>query len=105
MKATLTFNLPEEQEEFKLATKGSEAHGAIHEIGQEVFRPARKHGYPDHKIQALITRLDDLARKAAGYVDSEETSTVMEEYEGATELVSLLEQKFYEIINAYNLEL
>jgi len=58
----------------KRAQNADAAYGALWTIGQEVFRPARKHGYSDSRIQELLT-------------------------EGsAVELVSLLEQKFYEIL-------
>lgn len=56
MKATLTFTLPEEQEEFKSATNGWKAFSAIEDIWQHVFRPANKHGYSHHKLQNLSER-------------------------------------------------
>lgn len=96
MEAILKFNLPEETSEFETAVKAGAMAGAIHEIGQNVFRPARKHGYPNQKIQDLITHLDKLANQAAGI--SEES---YESADGATELVSMLEQMFYDILNEY----
>jgi hypothetical protein len=56
MKATLTFNLPEEQQEFKNAVDGWKAFMALEEIWQNVFRPARKHGYGHPKLQNLSDR-------------------------------------------------
>jgi hypothetical protein len=41
-------------------------------VEQEIFRPARKHGYPDPQLQALL------------------------ESPQAAELISLLESKYYE---------
>ena len=80
---TIKFNLPEEQEEHKHAMEGSTYHLALWEIANEVFRPARKHGYSDPKIQRMIDWLDERG--------SEENN--------ATELISLLESRFYEILN------
>jgi hypothetical protein len=91
MRATLSFNLPEEQEEFDFATNGSMYHLALWEISQEIFRPARKHGYSETSIQGLVSYLDSLAQSAA-------EKEGLSEYQDATELVSLLEQKFYDIL-------
>lgn len=90
-KATLSFFLPEEQEEFETATKASEYKSALWDTGQEIFRPARKHGYSDQKIQDLLNKLDEIKTP--------------EGYGSGTELVSLLEQKFYNLLNSKNIEL
>lgn len=58
MKATLTFNLPEEQEEHQTALKGIDYKCAIDSIKNELFRPYRKHGYPDPEMQELAMRED-----------------------------------------------
>jgi hypothetical protein len=79
MKGILEFNLPEEREEFETAVKAGKYSAAIDEIGNEVFRPARKHGYGTKEIQDLIDKNP----------------------EDATELISLLEDKFYEILRSY----
>lgn len=78
--ATLTFNLPEEQQEFDLANRALAMSIAIDEIGNEVFRPARKHGYPDAKLNELLEKCGD-----PGY-----------------ELVHELERMFYEILNNHS---
>ena len=91
MKATLSFTLPEEQEEFKIACDAGKLHGVLWDTGQEVFRPARKHGYSDVKIQNLLNKLDEIKTE--------------EGYGAGTELVNLLEQKFYELLNLRNIEL
>lgn len=92
MKATLEFNLPEEQEEFETTVKASDYKLALWDIAQEVFRPARKHGYADVKIQKLIDTIDACV------------STVMENGQG-TDLIGLLEEKFYEILRERGIEL
>jgi hypothetical protein len=84
---TIKFNLPEEREEHDYAMNGATYHCCLWEIANEVFRPARKHGYDDQRINDLITKLDNLAGEDA---------------EGATELISLLEQRFYDILNSSN---
>lgn len=78
--ATLRFKLPEEREEFDTAVRAGAMATAIWETGQEVFRPARKHGYSDPTIAALLEKCGDFG----------------------TELVSALEQKFYEILRENN---
>ena len=81
MKAILTFNLPEDQREFDRAVKGDDAHIALYDIGQQVFRPARKHGYPEQELQKLL------------------------EQPGVIEAIEYLEAKFYGIINDHMLNL
>lgn len=56
MKATLSFNLPEEQDDFDIACKATKMSIALFEIRQQVFRPARKHGYADKELQDLIEK-------------------------------------------------
>lgn len=79
---TLKFKLPEEDYEMKSALKGGDYRYALHRIGNEIFRPARKHGYPNEKLQALM--------------DSNEVSY---------EIVDMLEKRFYEILGEEQIEL
>lgn len=53
MKGILTFQLPEEREEFETAVHALDYRCAIDEIWQRVFRPYYKHGYPNADLQAL----------------------------------------------------
>lgn len=98
MKGIIEFNLPEEQEEFDTAVKAADLKAALWEIAQQVFRPARKHGYSDGRIQELLEKADTLRvpneNGEAGY-----------EPEVGTELVSQLEKLFYSILEEYNIEL
>lgn len=75
-------------------------YGAIHEIGQEVFRPARKHGYPDQDIENLVNKLDDLANDDAGIPKDASNHAP-----GATDLIAKLEEKFYAILREHEVEL
>jgi hypothetical protein len=59
MKATLTFTLPEETDDFDWARKGFDAFSALNDVRNEIFRPARKHGYSDREINALMDKLGD----------------------------------------------
>ncbi len=90
MKAILEFNLPDEEQEFQRAAQASNAYGALWDTTQEVFRPARKHGYPDSRIQSLIAHLDGLARAHAGVTEEDYTTDIQD----ATTLVGLLEDLF-----------
>lgn len=71
-KAILEFHLPEEENEFQAAIQGQDCRMALWDIAQEIFRPARKHGYSDQRIQELIDK-----------------------NEKAVELIGLLETRFY----------
>lgn len=82
MKGILEFNLPEEQEEFDLANKASSLRSALIDVGNLVFRPARKYGYSDQEIQKLVEELDNLSDGKA------------------TQLISLLEAKFYKCVES-----
>ena len=69
MKATLTFNLPDDEESFNYAVKGAEAHFALSDVRDEIFRPARKHGYGDLQINALMDKLGDDAVTLIGHLE------------------------------------
>ena len=53
MKATLTFNLPEEREEFIDALNGAAYKVALDDIHTQLFRPLHKHGYKSDKLRKL----------------------------------------------------
>lgn len=69
--ATLTFHLPEDRVEFDTAVKSLDLSSALTRIAQEVFRPARKHGYPEEYTNKLLKKagepghelLEDLERR------------------------------------------
>jgi hypothetical protein len=81
MKAILEFTLPEEREEFETAVKAPALQAALWDVAQEVFRPARKHGYVDSRLQKM-----------------------MEEKDGE-ELIGELETLFFEILRRHGVEL
>lgn len=85
MKAKLEFNLDETHDiyAFKRASSATDAYLALSAIANEIFRPARKHGYPDVELTALL-------ENAGGYGE---------------EIVSRLEDKFYEILRQYKVDL
>jgi len=87
-KVNIQFTLPEEQEEHKHAVKGWEYHAALYDVANEIFRPARKHGYSNIQIQKLINKLDE-----------------QDPEEGATELISLLEKEFYDMLSERNISI
>jgi hypothetical protein len=98
MKATLSFNLPEERDEFETAVNAGKYKAALWEVSQYVFRPARKHGYADARIQALIDKLDAVkVPDFDGYTE--------DMVGGGTELISQLEKLFYEILREEGIEL
>ena len=56
MKATLVYTLPEEREEYETAVKGGDYKLAMWHIRNKLFRPYRKHGYENEKLQALLNK-------------------------------------------------
>jgi hypothetical protein len=98
MKATLTFTLPDDEAEFQAAVDGHKYKAALWEISQRIFRPARKHGYSDTRIQSLLDTTDSVKVPSMdGYTD--------DGVGGGTELVAALEKLFYEILNEEGIEL
>lgn len=78
MKTYLSFNdnSEDDREKLKDMMQATQMKIALHEIGQEVFRPARKHGYADN------SELNNLMEK-----------------EGVVEAIGLLEERFYQILS------
>ena len=97
MKGTLEFNLPEEQEEFEQAVNAGKMSAALFDIRQQVFRPARKHGYNRADIQQLIDKLDELVAQHASATDWPRDE--YQSFKDATYLISLLEGLFNQILD------
>lgn len=97
---TIKYNLPDEEPELRYATQGKDANLALWSVAQEIFRPARKHGYPSTEIQQLMERLDTLAE-----ADPNKTVGEYEEIHDAGYLIGLLESMFYKILEEYNVTL
>lgn len=79
MKAYLQFNLPEETEEFNLANDSGKLAVALFEIRNDLFRPARKHGYDEGPIKDYLDSFDEKTK------------------DRMIELILLLEEKFSSI--------
>lgn len=84
MKAKLTFDLTDSDQaaEFRRAINGNGAYAALWDIAQEIFRPARKHGYQEQELRDL-----------------------MEATPKAEDLVAALEAKFYRILEEQGVDL
>jgi hypothetical protein len=67
--------------EFRQHVDGPKAHRALWEIGQQIFRPARKHGYNDRKLNE--------------YLEKDEVF----------EAIGRLEEMFYDIIEQYDVDI
>lgn len=80
---TLQFSIEDkyEEQELRRALNANNAYSALWEIAQEVFRPARKHGYADPKIEQAMQNKE---------LNHEE-------------IVGLLEEKFFDIIRDHNI--
>lgn len=85
MLAILKFNLdnPDDKIVFETMQQATQMQIALEDIRQEVFRPARKHGYGRQDIQKLIDKIGP----------------------DATELISLLENVFNEIVIERDLDI
>lgn len=83
MEVTMSFKLPDDDYEYRHAVKGYAYYMALTDIAEDIFRPARKHGYPDKSIQDLLDELGD-----KGY-----------------DLIDILEQQFYEILSEQGVNL
>lgn len=57
MKATLEFNLPEDQDRLEDAMEGTNYKDQLEQVWQECFRPNRKHGYGDDELEKLIAEI------------------------------------------------
>jgi len=82
-KATLEFDLTDntERAEFTRAATADQAYGALWDIAQELFRPARKHGYNDKVLSALL------------------------EHPEVATAIAMLEDEFYRILEANEVSL
>jgi hypothetical protein len=84
MKATLNFDLEDPQDKIELerALKAIDAFLVLREIQQQIFRPARKHGYSNKTLRDLVEGNDK-----------------------AVELIGLLEDRFIELLQEYELDI
>jgi hypothetical protein len=90
VKATLEFNLPEDQYEFDNAVQGRNVKLALWDVHDLIFRAARKHGYVSSRITAAV----------------DEMNTALEPHGlSVEEFVGLLEESFHEILEGYSVEL
>ena len=76
----LRFKLPDEDREFEKAQKAENFSLAINDISDEIFRPARKHGYYDEIINELMKKMGDDAYTLIGLLEKKFIS-VLEEHE------------------------
>lgn len=96
MKTELKFTWDDNEEardEMALINSRHKLHAALWAISQEIFRPARKHGYSDLKLAALLENTKILKDEDG------------DEYASGYEIIGLLEEKFWEILREYDIEL
>lgn len=92
--ATLTFNLPEENEDFKLANKAGAMSAALFEVQQQVWRPSYKHGYSDIEISSLINKINEVL-EPLNLKDNDGDNLCAES------LIAALMKKYHSILNEY----
>lgn len=93
---TLKYNLPEEQEEFDTAMNARKNASLLWDVEQEIFRPARKHGYNNPILSEAIQRIDELVERHAGDEWPRDKHGLKRD---ATDIVSQLETLYYEMKN------
>lgn len=125
MKAKLLLNLnnAENRKELTRCLNSANYLMALDDIKNEIFRPARKHGYPDRRIQDLLegnTEDKDAYKRAVeelnsfimgiqqigteeqnDYINTLQFKLLQAEYEKDTSFsqgIDLLEDKFYDIL-------
>ena len=107
-KCTLEYTLPEDQDDLDAALNGARYKHALWDVSQEVFRPARKHGYSDPRIQQLLEMLNEMVqdRQAAGEEGVKgykplPTDWPRDEFGplDATDLIAMLERLFFNTLD------
>ena len=100
VKVTFEYDLTEEEgrEAFKTTAQARSLELALWDIAQELFRPARKHGYPGGRMADLIDHA-----KANGY--DIKGDDVEYDYNIVNETVEALEKMFYEILEERKVEI
>lgn len=83
----------EADEEIKLINNRRKMAVALWDIQQEIFRPARKHGYSDPRLNKLLESTKIVTDKDG------------DSYAMGYEIVGLLEEKFHQILEQHGIEL
>jgi hypothetical protein len=89
--------MPEDQYDLETYMNGPKLESLIHRVEQEVFRPARKHGYDNEEIQKIVTSLDRLVDTMHNegilpdYIPKDENGLPI----GVSDLIFRLEQLYY----------
>lgn len=99
---TLTAETPDDIRKLRRMLGVDALYGALWDIGQEIFRPVRKHGFQDDALRQALEAADKTE------VDSEVRSTETgEAYKlgAGTQLVSLLEKRFFEILDDHGIDM
>lgn len=91
---TIKFTIEtDDKEEIDIYMNASNYRSALHRIAQEVFRPHRKHGYSNKKLEDLIENSGAFEDPTYG------------ELSKGSEIISILEKMFYEIIEEEDISL
>jgi hypothetical protein len=89
--------MPEDQYDLETFMNGPKLEGLVYRVEQEVFRPARKHGYSNVEIQSIVSSLDRLVDTMYNegilpdYIPKDENGLPI----GASDLIFRLEQLYY----------
>jgi hypothetical protein len=86
MRITIETTDGDDEAKLRRMFNADNAYRALSEIREEVFRPHRKHGYPDSGVQELLNKADE----ADGT---------------GSKLISALEDRFFEILRECGVDL
>jgi len=94
MKAKLEFDLNDYSDKLahKRAVSSTDAYIALNDIANLIFRPARKHGYD-------IPRLNELLETSREIITSDGETKL------GYEVISMLEERFYNILGEHGVDL
>lgn len=76
-KGTLSFNLPEEREEFELAQKAGSYSCVLWALDQEFYRANIKYGLKPEVKQAVIEEMYEELQKKAALMDQEDLDAII----------------------------
>lgn len=92
---TLTFNLPEERDDFQMAQHGWKFSAAIWDLDQESLRPITKHGVIPDELMAQIVEIPVPPTKV-------HTEEMLQKY--TIDVIEWVRSKLYMELNERNLE-
>jgi hypothetical protein len=95
-KGFLKFDLSDEWEGLahRRAINADRVYESINDVGNEIFRPARKHGYGGSELMNLVNKCIEKAKEQGCNIEDEDGY----ESDVVSVAIAALEQEFYKIL-------